>query len=198
MLRLADADMLPYEYSNFADTIGKYVQELTKLTDDMRAGTAETNGWISDKLLADVADPKLVYITPAAKPPVPYLNFAPLQNALASLQKSAADFERARRSAESRDKATLSKAKQAELDQALLQVELKLTGQGLPRRPWYRHVIYAPGFYTGYGVKTLPGIREAIEQRNWPEASEQIQVAAETLQSYSLGLDHCRELLEAH
>ena len=49
---------------------------------------------------------------------------------------------------------------------------------GLPRRSWYKHLVYAPGFYTGYGVKTLPGVREAIEGRNWMEAEEQIGVAA--------------------
>ena len=52
---------------------------------------------------------------------------------------------------------------------------------GLPRRAWYRHLIYAPGFYTGYGVKTLPGVREAIEQKHWQEADEQIDVVSKTL-----------------
>ena len=56
---------------------------------------------------------------------------------------------------------------------------------GLPRRPWYKHEIYAPGYYTGYGVKTLPGIREAIEQRNWKEAQESIDIVANALQSYT-------------
>jgi N-acetylated-alpha-linked acidic dipeptidase len=60
-----------------------------------------------------------------------------------------------------------------------------LSDNGLPRRPWYRHVIYAPGFYTGYGVKTLPGIREAVEQRNWREAQEQIGIAAKVLEKFA-------------
>lgn len=52
---------------------------------------------------------------------------------------------------------------------------------GLTRRAWYKHTLYAPGLYTGYGVKTLPGIREAIEQRNWEEAQQQIGVDAKTI-----------------
>ena len=60
-----------------------------------------------------------------------------------------------------------------------------LSDNGLPRRVWYRHTIYAPGFYTGYGVKTLPGIREAIEQRNWKEAQEQIGIAAAVLRKFT-------------
>ena len=54
--------------------------------------------------------------------------------------------------------------------------------KGLPNRPWFEHLIYAPGFYTGYGVKTIPGVREAIEQKRWTEADEQIKRAASALE----------------
>ena len=60
-----------------------------------------------------------------------------------------------------------------------------LTTNGLPRRAWYKHCLYAPGFYTGYGVKTMPGVREAIEQRNWKEAQEQIMINAATILNLS-------------
>jgi N-acetylated-alpha-linked acidic dipeptidase len=60
-----------------------------------------------------------------------------------------------------------------------------LSDAGLPRRPWYKHCIYAPGLYTGYGVKTLPGIREAIEQRNWKEAQEQIEIDATVIRKFN-------------
>ena len=63
----------------------------------------------------------------------------------------------------------------AAFNQSLYRAEQQLLNEpGLPRRSWYKHVLYAPGYYTGYGVKTMPGIREAIEQRNWNEAQEQI------------------------
>ena len=77
-----------------------------------------------------------------------------------------------------------------ELDRFLYRTERLLTRtEGLPRRDWFRHQIYAPGFYTGYGVKTLPGIREAIEQRNWKEAAEQIEVASRTIERFATEID---------
>jgi N-acetylated-alpha-linked acidic dipeptidase len=67
-------------------------------------------------------------------------------------------------------------------NKSLYRAEQQLLNEtGLPRRAWYKHTLYAPGAYTGYGVKTMPGIREAIEQRNWKEAQEQIEVDAKTI-----------------
>src|SRR3989441_5527166 len=74
--------------------------------------------------------------------------------------------------------------------------ERALMGDGLPRRQWYRHQIYAPGYYTGYGVKTLPGVREAIEQKNWKEADEQIGVTAKTLAAEADVLNRAAEQLD--
>ena len=83
------------------------------------------------------------------------------------------------------------------LDNALRQVELAMiTERGLPRRPWFKHQIYAPGFYTGYGVKTLPGIREAIEQHNWDEAGEQIAIVAQTLERSAEQIDRARAVVK--
>ena len=195
ILRLADADVLPYEFSDFADTIGKYVQEVTKLADDLRTGTIETNRWIADKVLVAVADPTKPWVEPHPKPEVPFLNFAPLQNALTRLQQSAEKFEAARKRAQTN---ATDEAGQVALDKALSHLEGTLTNEeGLPRRPWYRHLIYAPGFYTGYAVKTLPGVREAIEQRNWSEASQQIDRTADVLGKFSTELNHCAELLQS-
>jgi N-acetylated-alpha-linked acidic dipeptidase len=123
-------------------------------------------------------------LPPAPKGEVPFLNFASLQNALSDLEKST------NRLSVSLEKSDLSENKQEEVNTALYKAEQQLlTEKGLPRRSWYRHTIYAPGFYTGYGVKTLPGIREAIEQRNWKEAQEQIEIAATVLKKFSVYLD---------
>ena len=101
-----------------------------------------------------------------------------LHNAVSRLQKAAKAFD----AAPSRD------------DRAVLKLERALTRDaGLPGRPWYKHHIYAPGFYTGYGVKTLPGIREAIEQRKWSEANEQIRIAAKVIEGYAAALDAARK-----
>ena len=198
ILRLADADTLPYEFSDFADTIGKYVKELTKLTDDLRDGTAETNRFIAQRMLLAVADPKEVFVEPGPKPDVPYLNFALLENALAALRRSADRFEKARADASKRDGFPPAATDLPSLDKSLFQLERSLTRpEGLPRRPWYQHLIYAPGFYTGYGVKTLPGVREAIEQRNWTEAGQQIEFAAQAIEKFAKDLNHCTDLLPA-
>ena len=59
----------------------------------------------------------------------------------------------------------------AHLNRELIESERRLTNaDGLPRRPWYKHLLYAPGVYSGYGVKTVPGVREAIEQKRYAEA----------------------------
>jgi N-acetylated-alpha-linked acidic dipeptidase len=196
MLRLADADVLPFEFSDFADTMGKYIKEVAKLADDLRDGTAETNRWLADKVLAAVTDPKEPWIAPNPKPEVPYLNFAPMQNALMLLQRSAEQFETARKQ-HSAPNLKSELPNQPALDNALLQLERTLTSsEGLPRRPWYQHLIYAPGFYTGYGVKTLPGIREAIEQRNWDQATRQIELAANALEKFATELNRCTNLMQ--
>jgi len=68
--------------------------------------------------------------------------------------------------------------------------------QGLPGREWYRHMIYAPGMHTGYGVKTLPGVREAIEQRRWPEVEQYMTIIAGVLNAYSERLDEATAVMK--
>jgi N-acetylated-alpha-linked acidic dipeptidase len=112
---------------------------------------------------------------------VPFLNFSNLENALARLKDSTEAFQKLYSKA-----LQLPAAKQKEMNDILYKAERSLIyTNGLPRRSWYKHEIYAPGYYTGYGVKTLPGIREAIEQRNWKEAQENIEIVAKALQSYT-------------
>jgi N-acetylated-alpha-linked acidic dipeptidase len=198
MLRLANAEILPYEFSDFTDTIANYIKEVAKLTDDLRDATAETNRLITDRVLIAVADPSKPYVEPKTKAEVPYLNFAPLQNALASLRRSSDNFESSRLRMANGVSAPLSEQEELALDNALLQSErFLILPEGLPRRPWYQHLIYAPGFYTGYGVKTLPGVREAIEQRNWKEAAEQIEIAGAAIVKYASELDRCAELMKS-
>jgi N-acetylated-alpha-linked acidic dipeptidase len=84
----------------------------------------------------------------------------------------------------------------ADVNTKLLRSERVLTNsEGLPNRPWFEHLIYAPGFYTGYGVKTLPGVREAIEQKRWQEADHQISQVSKALQSEADLLDEAAKEL---
>ena len=195
VLRMADADVLPFEFNDFSDTVSKYVNEVSKLADDLREETSETNRLIREKVLLAAADPEQPFVQPEPKSEVPFLNFAPLQNALVKLQDSARKFETARKDTDT-DAHQLSRETCDALDAVLMKMEQSMThSEGLPRRPWYQHMIYAPGFYTGYGVKTLPGVREAIEERKWTEASEQIDVAAKTIEKVAGEISRAAELL---
>lgn len=184
-LRLANADLLPFEFQHLSNTIDGYIKEVIKLADDMREKTAKENRLIADGIYTLAADPKEKLIMPSPKAEVPFLNFAPVLNAFEELKKQSALY------AQSSNK-SIGLYPTNELNQLLKDVERAMTrDHGLPRRPWYQHHIYAPGFYTGYGVKTLPGVREAIEQRDFIEAQEQITILSEVLLTLS---DKVKEL----
>ena len=193
LLRLADADVLPFEFESFAETVTRYVGEIVTLTDEMRQETERTNRLIDDGRYVLAADPTKTYVPPTVETPVPYLNFAPLQNTLPRLKTSARAYGEA---FTPEALASLSVTDQRALDQILIRTERVLTrDDGLPGRPWFTHQIYAPGFYTGYGVKTIPGVREAIEQRDWPLATRQIVLAADTLTRFAAEVDRATEIL---
>jgi N-acetylated-alpha-linked acidic dipeptidase len=182
-LRFADAESLPFDFRNLQTTINKYTTDVIAMADEMRENTLVENQLILDKYYTisnKVTEPLL---PPVAKAEVPFLNFGSLQNAVATLAKSADALNAVTGN-------TMTADKKNELNKQLYRAEqVLLTKDGLPRRGWYRHAIYAPGFFTGYGVKTLPGITEAIEQRNWKEAQEQIEIAAATINSFAVYLD---------
>ena len=184
-LRMADAPVLPFDFRSFYRTVNGYATELAALLDQLRENTALQNQLIKENHFLYAGDPTLVLLPPPSREEVPFLNFAPLQNALGALEKSTNRLSDMLAKTQE-----LSAAAQDRVNQSLYKAEQQLLSEnGLPRRPWYRHAIYAPGFYTGYGVKTLPGIREAIEQRNWKEAQEQIEVTAAALKKLSDYLD---------
>ncbi len=189
VLRLANADTLPLDFGAFADTVGRYVTEVTKLCDDLRTEAEAHNKLVADGTLLAAADPKEALLSPKTKPVVPFVNFAPLHNALARLHLAAGRYRRAQ-SDHAKAGMTLSPDARARLNTVLRKAERALTRpDGLPQRSFYRHQIYAPGFYTGYGVKTLPGVREAIEEHKWRVADEQIARAATTLGAFAAEID---------
>jgi N-acetylated-alpha-linked acidic dipeptidase len=196
-LRLANADVLPLELDHLSATIDRYATDLMKSTDDLRTSTEEHNQMIDDKVYQEVDDPTQTYWTaPKKKDPVPFLNYAPLQNALATLKASTAAYTKAYGKATADGKA-LPADTQLQLDRILLKLERSLTTkEGLPRRPWYVHQIDAPGAYTGYGAKTLPAIREAVEARTWQEATDQIGVVAKTLEGCAKEVDRATAVVK--
>jgi N-acetylated-alpha-linked acidic dipeptidase len=125
-------------------------------------------------------DPRNPTIAPPAKEIPPYLNFAPLDNAAAALDHAAAHYSKALAGVQGK---SLAPDRLQAINQQLALAERKLTnGQGLPRRPWMQHLLYAPGWYTGYSAKTMPGVREAIEEGRYAEAEEQVVLVAHALQ----------------
>ena len=189
VLRLASAETLPFEFTNFADTVGQYVNEVTKLTDTMREETKAVNQMVASGMWKAVQDPKETFVAPKPKAAVPFLDFSPLQNALAKLKDSSVAYKQASAGKQP------SAATQKSLDEILYKTERALTRrEGRPRRDWFTHQIYAPGFYTGYGVKTLPGVREAIEQRDWREAQEQIAIVSRTIENFAAEIDRAAKM----
>ncbi len=190
-LRLANAEVLPFEFLHFAKNITKYIEEVTKLAEDLRKETDKENRLIKDGIYELASNPNETYIIPKPKENVPYFNFAPLENALKELNNQASAFEKAAGIFDKTSQNTI------ELNALLKDMERSLTrDHGLPRRPWFKHHIYAPGFYTGYGVKTLPGVREAIEQRNFEEVNEQIEILAEVLMLFSANIEKAVGFME--
>ncbi|MCE5233044.1 MAG: transferrin receptor-like dimerization domain-containing protein [Mizugakiibacter sp.] len=197
MLRVADADVLPLRFGDVADTYGRYVEELHKLADGERERSVTLGRLLDAHAFALAADPTRASAPPPREDAVPFLDLAPLDNALVRLRASAKAFDAAYAAAAQKDFA-LAAAQRNAVDGVLQGIEQALTdAQGLPGRPWYKHMIYAPGLHTGYGVKTMPGVREAIEERRWGEANRYAAVIAKTLDGYSADLDKAAAALGA-
>lgn len=176
MMRLADADVIPYQFGDMAETVHGYVGEVKKLATTMRTQAKEQNEEIRDGAYKAMADPKLpLMVPPKAEVVPPYLNFSSLDEASDDLTGAASAYDKA---------LTASKGvAPAGLDEQLMESErVLLDPEGLPNRPWFKNMVYAPGFFTGYGVKTLPAAREAIEQKQWNEADHEIERTAAALE----------------
>ena len=180
VLRLANAEVLPFEFGAWYTTVQGYLLEINDLLNMMRVEVEQHNAFIDKKVFSLTADSKKPFNQPTKKTIIPYVDFSPLHNALASLKVTVDALG---------EKSLISLTSKDVLNDKLIHAEEVLTfASGLPRRSWYRHQIYAPGFYTGYGVKTLPGVREAIEQENWEECRSQVTILATTLQNFDAHL----------
>jgi N-acetylated-alpha-linked acidic dipeptidase len=197
VMRLAGADLLPFKFHNLADTVHRYVDEVKKLASDKREQTVERNQQIDDGVFAALEDPQLKTVPPAKEAVPPFLNFAPLENGLAALERAAHDFDHAASHAAADGGVALAHAQLKDVNDRLTLVERAfLSGAGLPNRPWFQHQIYAPGLYTGYGVKTLPAVREAIEQKQWKLADEQIVRVGKVLEDAAAAMDAAAKALK--
>jgi N-acetylated-alpha-linked acidic dipeptidase len=195
VIRLADADVVPVEFTDFAETVQKYGHELKDLLAKKQDEIRERNRQINDGVFAALRDPKKPVPIPSVETVPPAINFAPLDNATAALADSARRFDKALGAA--RVKVTANQAALAALNATLRRAEIQLIdNDGLYRRPWYRHLIYAPGYYTGYGVKTIPGVREGIEDGRYSDAEKEVVRVASALTRLTSLVDSASSDLE--
>ena len=197
VMRLADAELLPFNFTPLSDMIQQYTDQLKKLLKDKQEKTRERNLEIGEGVFAATADPTIFGIPPAIEEVPPQLNFAPLENGVDTLKQSADRYEKVLARAQSSGAAALASASLRQVNQTLMQSERGLlSSEGLPGRPWFKHEIYAPGFYTGYDVKTIPAVREAIEQGKWPEADTALVEVGRILNSEAAVITTAAEQLE--
>ena len=195
-LRMADADVLPMRFGDFSDTLGRYVDELRHLVENTRKDTAEQHRLLDAHAFALVSDPSQPIAPPERDSDVPAIDLAPLEQAVKALKQSAQAFEDAY-AVRAADGFQMPVEKQHDIDAAMGRMEQALTDpNGLPGRSWYQHMIYAPGLLTGYGVKTVPGVREAIESRRWDEANKYATITAKILDGYRTQLDQLTAMLK--
>jgi N-acetylated-alpha-linked acidic dipeptidase len=193
VIRLAEPDLLPFQFTQLADTVETYVRELQTLLKEQQDGIRETNRQLEEGVFASVADRRRPQKPPVLQDVPPALNFAPLENAASALTRAADRYRKAVDAARPKLDAESARA----INVRLIQSERQLTDQaGLPRRAWYKHLLYAPGYYTGYAVKTMPGVREAIEQKNYAEADAEIVRLARALEREKTLLDAASADLE--
>jgi len=197
VLRLANADLIPFEYKGLADTVSKYVTELEKLLKTKQDEIAERNLELKEGVFAATADPRKTSVPPPAEEQPPFLNFAPLKNAVDALKKSADRYGTAvgkfQKDAASEPPAELVNS----LNLNLLRVQRTfLTEKGLPERPWFKHQVYAPGAYTGYGAKPIAAVREYMDQKKWQEAEAQVPAVAKVIEDVAAAIDKVSAQLE--
>ena len=178
VIRLADEDVLPFQFTSLAETVQTYVGELQAQLRQQQSETRELNTQIEEGVFTSIADPRRAFRAPVVDTVPPSINFAPLENAASALTQAAERYKKTLDASRPR----LTPDAIRSLNKSVIQSERQLTHEaGLPRRSWYRHLLYAPGFYTGYAVKTMPGVREAMEQKDFAEAEREIVRVAEAL-----------------
>lgn len=184
MMRLADADLLPLQFTDFSDDVKMYVREVEKFATQQREEIQAKNRKIDEGIFSATDDPRDTWVSPKKEEVPPHLNFAPLDNAVEHLERSAAEYQKALEKVSANGGAVLGTASLNELNALLMQSEHKLTTpEGLPGRFWYKHELYAPGTYTGYAAKAIPAVREGLEQKRWKEAEDAAARVAGVLQN---------------
>ncbi len=192
VLRVADSDVPVQNASAFANAVSDYLDQVKKLSDDEREEAETQAKLLRDRAFQLAADPTKSSGLPTALDRVPHLEFAALGDSVDRLKRSARAYD----DALAKNASGLSGARLARVQMLMLDIDQTLAPDvGLPGRSWYKNLIYAPGRFTGYGAKTLPGVREAIEDRRWADANRYAKLTADALNAYSDRLNKATAVL---
>jgi N-acetylated-alpha-linked acidic dipeptidase len=197
MMRLADADLIPVDYSPQAEAVAKYEAELEKLLKDKQDEFKELDLELQEGVFKATNDPRRPLNPPQQEAIPPYINFAPMKNSIALLKKSAERYSRLLAAYEGAGSPDLPSQSVALINADLLRVSrLFLNSQGLPERPWFKNQVYAPGAYTGYGAKPIAAVREYMDEKRWREAEGQVPQVAQVIENVAAGIDKASSDLE--
>jgi len=198
IMRFADADFIPLDFSPQADAIEKYEVELEKLVKDKQDEFTERNLELTEGVFKATDDPRRPLVPPPAETVPPYINLAPMKNAIVLLKKSADRYSRALAAFQAKGSAALPPKSLETINADLQRVSrLFLNEKGLPERPWFKNQIYAPGAYTGYGAKPIAAVREYLDEKKWGEAEGQVPQVAHVIENVAAGIDKAAQDFEA-
>jgi N-acetylated-alpha-linked acidic dipeptidase len=197
MMRMANADLIPVDYSPQAEAIAKYEAELEKLLKDKQDEFTERNLELEEGVFTAIADPRKPSVPPPAETVPPYMNFSPMKNAIELLKKSSERYSKVLSDWHSKGSPALSEQSLQLVNADLLKISrLFLNEKGLPERPWFKNQVYAPGAYTGYGAKPIAAVREYMDAKKWKEADAQIPQVAQVLENVAAGINKAAEDLQ--
>jgi len=198
IIRLADADLVPVDYSPQAEAIAKYEAELEKILKDKQDEFTERDLELHEGAFAAANDPRRPTVPPPVEVVPPYMNFAPMKNAIELLKKSAERYSKALAAWQREGSPAVSVDKLQAINTDLIAVpRLFLAEKGLPARPWFKNQIYAPGAYTGYGAKPIAAVREYMDEKKWKEADAQIPQVAQVIENVAGGINKAAADLES-
>jgi N-acetylated-alpha-linked acidic dipeptidase len=197
MMRLADAELIPVDYSPQAEAIDKYEIELEKLLKDKQDEFTERNLQLQEGVFTAAADPHKPSMPPPSEVVPPYMNFAPMKNAIELLKKSSERYSKALAAWQAKGSPVLPAQSLDLVNADLITVpRLFLNEKGLPERPWFKNQIYAPGAYTGYGAKPIAAVREYMDAKKWTEADAQVPQVSQVIEKVAAGISKAADDLE--
>jgi N-acetylated-alpha-linked acidic dipeptidase len=197
MMRLADADLVPFDYAPQAEAIAKYESDLEKLLKDKQDEFTERDLELKEGVYQATNDPRRPLLPPPAQTVPPYMNFAPLKNAVETLKKSSERYSKALGDWQAQGSPALGADALNAVNSDLMKISrLFLNEKGLPERPWFKNQIYAPGAYTGYGAKPIAAVREYMDEKKWKEAEGRVPQVAQVIQAAAAGIDKAAVELE--